>query len=189
MNNPVIKSSRSLLTLALLATAIVPASGAVIGTHLLNGDGTVTYSYVVDNASGSFDISAWSLDLNVLLPDWDQLDVFSGGGVDVPTADWFASAGVPVTGLSAQDFLSLSPLGDVLIGQIVGGFSFTSNFLPGTVTYLEFSATGESNVGTTVGPAFAAQVPDAGGGLAMIATAALTAYAAVSRRHRLTRAQ
>ncbi|MBE2213094.1 MAG: hypothetical protein IAE82_04415 [Opitutaceae bacterium] len=183
MNNSATKSPVPLILFALLASAPLPASGAVFGTHLLNGDGSVTYSYIVDNTGGPFDISAWSLDLDLAMPDWDQLDVFSGGGVDVPNSDWFASAGIPVTGLSAQDFLSLSPIGDVLIGQILGGFSFTSHFLPGTVTYTEFSATGESRTGTTTGPV-SAHVPDAGGGLTLIATTALVAFAAGTRRHR-----
>jgi hypothetical protein len=150
------------------------AHATIVGSHVVNGDGTVTYSYTVDNSGGLFDVSAWSLDFLFATPDWDPFDVFSGGGVDVPAADWFASPGTPVTGLSAEDFLSLSPLGDVLIGGMLGGFSFSSSFLPGIVSYHEFSATGESNRGTTIGPT--ASVPDGGEWLALIAGATLVAF-------------
>lgn len=184
MDNSATKTHLPFLTIALLVMATMPASGAVIGTHLLNADGSVTYSYVVDNTGGSFDISAWSLDLDLATPDWDQLDVFSGGGVAVPNLDWSASAGIPVLGQSAQDFLSLAPFSDVLIGDILGGFSFTSNFLPGTVSYYEFSGTGDSNIGTTIGPATAPHVPDAGGGVSLIAIAAVAAFAVGTGRHR-----
>lgn len=182
MNNPATKSP--LLALALLALASLPASGVVLGTHQLNPDGSVTYSYVVDNTAGSFDIASWSLDLDLAIPDWDQLDVSFGGGVEVPSLDWFASAGIPVAGLSAQDFLSLSPTGDVVIGQMLAGFSFTSAFLPGIVTYYEFSAAGESSTGTTIGPASVAHVPEAGVGLGLFAITMLATLAAGARRQR-----
>lgn len=182
MNN---SASRSLLlALALLAPAATPVSAIVVGTYQHNLDGSVTYSYAVDNTAGAFDISAWSLDLPIAIPDWDQLDTYSGGGVGVPSLDWIASPGNPVTGLSAQDFLSLSPLSDVLIGDILGGFSFTSFYQPELVTYYEYSAAGESSSGTTFAPVSARNVPDTGGGQSLIAIVALAAFAAVSRRHR-----
>lgn len=83
--------------------------------------------------------------------------------MQVPNANWFADVGVPVTGSSAQDFLSLNPAGDVLAGQSLSGFSFTSHYLPGQIDFLEFSATGASDGGTTIGPAFLSlSVPDGG---------------------------
>src|SRR5688572_22010579 len=112
-------SPRQFFSLAagLLVLAMVgPTRGAVSGTSSLNPDGSYTYSYIVDNTAGTFDISLWSLEFDFLTPDWNQLDVPSGGDVAVPSSDWFASAGIPVTGLSAQDFLSLFPLSDVLTG-------------------------------------------------------------------------
>ncbi len=135
----------------------------IVGSAVANGDGTVTYSYVVDNSAGAFDVFLWSLNFPFLTPDWNQLDVLSGGDVHVPNANWFANVGVPVTGSSAQDFLSLNPAGDVLVGQSLSGFSFTSHYLPGQIAFLEFSAAGDSDGGTTIGPAFLSlSVPDGG---------------------------
>ena len=42
--------------------------------------------------------------------------------------------------------------GDVLIGEILGGFGFISNFKPGFVTATAFSPGGLSSSGVTVGP-------------------------------------
>ena len=140
------------LAAALLLLA-APASATIIGSALDNGDGTYTYSFAVDNTAGSFDIAAWSLEFDIAAPDWDQLDVFSGGSVVVPDLDWYADAGIPVAGVFAQDFLSLSPLSDVLVGSVLGGFSFVSAYGPALVSYYEFSAFGDSASGTVIGPA------------------------------------
>ncbi len=64
--------------LALAALAALPASADVIATFVVNGDGTVTYTYEVDNTAGAFDIALWSLEFPFATPDWDQLDTFSG---------------------------------------------------------------------------------------------------------------
>jgi hypothetical protein len=137
-----------------LAFATLPASADVIATFVVNGDGTVTYTYEVDNTAGAFDVALWSLEFPFATPDWDQLDTFSGGQVGVPGPSWYADAGIPVGGLSAQDFLALDPAGDILVGSLLGGFSFTSSRLPGPIAYFEFSAVGDSVSGTTLGPAF-----------------------------------
>lgn len=162
----------SWLALVLL-TASPLAYGSIMGTDVVNGDGTVTYSYVINNTSGPFDVSAWSLDFGFAKPDWNQLDVFTGGEVTVPNANWFANAGIPLVGLSAQDFLALVQAGDVTVGTSQIGFSFTSKFLPGNVTYYEFSPTGESITGTTIGPSVA--VPEVSS-LVSIAFAGLVTF-------------
>lgn len=161
--------ARGLLGALLLSfSACCEAPAEVIATFVVNGDGTVTYTYEVDNTAGAFDVAAWSLDLPFATPDWDQLDVLSGGGVGIPNASWFAAAGIPVGGLSAQDFVSLDAAGDVLLGTTLGGFSFTSSYLPGLVDYFEFSALGDSATGQVLGPALLPPpaVPEAGGWLA-----------------------
>lgn len=135
---------------------------AIVGSVADNLDGTYTYSYIVDNTTGGFDIAAWSLEFDLLTSelDWDQLDIFSGGDVDVPTIDWFAAPGVPILGFSTQDFLSLTPTADVLMGSMLGGFSFVSAFLPGTVPFFEFGPLGGSASGATVGPVPFQPVPE-----------------------------
>lgn len=151
----------ALAAVGFLQTPLTKAS--VVGSVVDNLNGTYTYSYLVNNASGTFDIAAWSLDFPFLMPDWDTFDTGFGGDVSVPNSAWVASAGIPITGLSAQDFLSLDPSGDVLVGGSLGGFSFISAFGPGTITFHEFSAFGDSASGNTVGPAeIAKAVPDAG---------------------------
>ena len=127
----------------------------VIGSALDNNDGTVTYSYEVDNSLGNFDISVWSLEFKII-PDWDQVDTLGGGDVEVPNLDWFADVGIPNVGLAAQDFNSFDK---IVMGDLLGGFSFTSSFAPGNVTYFEFGSSGESFVSTTVGPSVLA-VPE-----------------------------
>lgn len=156
--------------------------GNIIGSDTLNSDGSVTYSYVIDNSTGSFDIAAFSLEFGFSNADWNQFDVFSGGKVEVANANWFAGAGTPVVGQSAQDFLALAASADVPAGQTLTGFSFTSRFLPGIITYDEFSANGASTTGTTVGPAQA--VPEGGGGLEAIALGAIITFAAGTRASR-----
>jgi hypothetical protein len=147
--------ARALVAAAAVMAASEPASAMITSSFVANGDGTVTYSYEVDNSTGLFDVAAWALEFNLPSPDWNQLDSLSGGDVSVPNASWFADAGIPVTGLSAQDFISLDPSSDVLAGAILGGFSFTSSFQPGPVTFHEFSALGDVISGTTIGPVIA----------------------------------
>jgi hypothetical protein len=170
---------------ALLASA-PSAPGEVTGSFILNGDGTITYFYEVSNLTGAFDISLWSLEFDFPTPDWDTLDTLSGGDVSVPNSLWFADAGIPVSGASAQDFLSLDPAGDVLVGTVLAGFSFTSSLPPGRVTYHEFSATGDSASGTTVGPT--AVIPEASTWVAALGLGTV-AGSLVLRRRRQTSTQ
>jgi hypothetical protein len=182
MKNQVRRAMSMSVGLGAFALLAQSTLGSVIGGYVDNGDGTFTYSYLVDNTTGPFDISAWSLDFPFSTPDWDQLDAPSGGEVTIPNFDWSADKGVPVTGLSAQDFLSLAPAGDVLVGQSLSGFSFTSRFLPGQVAFLEFSANGASAGGSTVGPALiAVTVPEPGGKVAELAFAAVAVFTAGRR--------
>jgi hypothetical protein len=156
----------------LLLTAALPLRAVIVGSSVLNLDGSYTYSYTVDNTSGAFDISFWSLEFDFAAPDWDQADTVAGGGVTVPNAEWFAMAGTPVSGLSAQDFLSLSPSTDVLAGTSLSGFSFTSWLAPSLVTFAEYDAFGSnSTLGSTVGPssAPARAVPEGSGPYALMA--------------------
>jgi hypothetical protein len=158
--------------------------GNIISSYTINGNGTVTYSYKVDNVGGTFDISSWSLEFDFAQPDWHPADTFSGGQVTVPDRNWFADLGVPIQGQSAQDFLSLAPVGDVLVGQALGEFSFTSAFLPGAIAYYEFSANGDFSSGTTLGPI--SRVPEGRGpyeALALLAMAAFTARTQALRRN------
>jgi hypothetical protein len=155
----------SLLLIACSLLFVLSAKATIIGSSVDNLDGTFTYSYTVDNTSGAFDIVGWSLEFP-LAPgdiDWDQADIFAGGDVTVPSADWIASAGIPTVGNSAQDFFSIAFTGDVLIGQSLSGFGFTSSFAPANATFtLEFGALGESASGQTVGPNLPTGLPDQG---------------------------
>jgi hypothetical protein len=175
---------RSIAVPCLLFAAVTPAFGLINGSFVVNGDNSVTYSYEVDNSGGSFDIAIWALEFSIV-PDWNQLDA-PFGDVTVPNQDWVASAGIPASGLTAQDFLSLGAVGDVLINSTLSGFSFTSVFLPGPIEYHEFSATGESATGQTIGPAVApAAVPDSSS--RAIEAMALIFLAAVSAGRKLNR--
>lgn len=151
------------------------ASGVVLGTVVTHGDGTITYTYTVDNSAGTFDIAGWSLEIPLLHPDWSPTDQFSGGDVTVPNAGWYASEGIPsVGGWFAQDFLSLDPASDILVGDGLGGFSLTSSLLPELVPYFEFSADGLWAGGMTMGPAkIPVGLPEGGGPYLALAMGAL----------------
>ena len=174
-----------LAAVTLFAGAAGTASATIIGAVVDNGDGTYTYSYEVDNTAGAFDVAVWSLDFAFAAPDWDQLDTFSGGDVGVPNPDWFADVGTPVAGLSAQDFVSLDPAADVLVGNTLAGFSFTSTYQPGLVDWAEFAASGESAGGRTIGPVSARDVPASGGGLLWVGAGALMILLAPRRRRNI----
>ncbi len=139
------------------------ARAVIVGTAQENLDGTFTYTYVVSNLTGNFPISAWSLEFDIVPTglDWNGLDIAAGGSVMVPLGaattfldDWEAMFGTPTTGRSAQDFVAVGPNGegDVMPGDSLAGFSFTSSAAPGFVNYLEFSSDGLSNRGLTIGP-------------------------------------
>jgi hypothetical protein len=160
------------------------AFASITGSANANADGTYTYSYTVDNSSGRFDLAAWSLEFNFPTPDWDQFDAPTGD-VQVPLG-WGAQPGIPVTGLSAQDFFTLSPNDDVKVNSTLNGFSFTSRFQPGTVLFSEFAeATGAANSGSVVGPAATTQtVPDSGTGFGLIALGTIATLRALNwQRH------
>ena len=178
------------LTIAVICSlaglsAVSSARADVTGTVAANGNGTFTYSYTVDNSSGTFDVAAWSLDFMFTTPDWDQFDTFSGGDVTVPNLDWLGQAGIPIIGQSAQDFLSLGPAADVAVGSALTGFAFTSAFGPGPVPFYEYSAVGDSATGTTVGPASAvASVPDFWAGLEEMALIGTLLVGGLARNRR-----
>jgi hypothetical protein len=181
-----VRSLRRLASAALtaaLSLAAAPAGAAVIGSALDNGDGTFTYSFEVDNGLGDFDIAAWSLEFDFPMLDWDPADIAGGGDVTVPDPNWIAGLGIPVSGQSAQDFLSLSPDTDVLVGASLTGFSFTSAHAPGTVIYREFSAFGDSATGSTTGPGprTAPPVPEPGA-ISTFASGLVLVAAALRRR-------
>lgn len=161
-----------LIGFSLLCCAGYQAQAIVIGSSTDNGNGTFTYSYTVDNTVGAADIFAFSLEFNFPSGqiDWNQLDVAGGGDVTVPNLNWIAQAGVPVIGMSSQDFLSLLTAGDVTTGTSLSGFSFISALAPGSITYyFEFDTVGGSASGNTVGPlAGGASVPDSGSSLAFL---------------------
>ncbi|MCC7373555.1 MAG: hypothetical protein IT581_02790 [Verrucomicrobiales bacterium] len=157
----------------------VAVRGEINGSFVINGDGTVTYFYEVDNRAGLFDIAQWTLEFPFAAPDWDSLDTFSGGEVGVPNPGWFADSGVPIVGLAAQDFLSLNLDFDVRTGETQGGFWFTSRYQPGEITYHEFSATGDSASGLTLGPVITTAVPEAGGWVTGVALVGLMGLSAV----------
>lgn len=164
------------LPLVLACLGAGSTAQAVVLVNVTDNGGTWTYEYTVANPPGSFDIWAWSLDLAVV-PDWNQDDTGAGGDVTVPT-DWIAMAGTLVLGVAAQDFSSQDPSADVVAGSVLPGFSFTSAFPPGPVTYYEFDALGaDSNSGITQGP-----IPEPAS-VAVVAGLGLVLWA-VSRRRR-----
>ncbi len=130
----------------------VTSDAAIIGSHTANQDGSFTYVYTVDNTSGFFDIVAWSLEFPIL-PDWNPDDMSNQPPGDVAVAtDWIAQSGTPVTGMAAQDFISIDMMSEVLVGSSQAGFSFTSDISPGEIVYFEFGGSGETEQGVTVGP-------------------------------------
>jgi len=155
----------SLLVLSLLNLfGISEVKAVIIGSVVGNTDGSFTYTYTVNNTAGLFAVAAFSLEFDFVAAerDWNPEDLLLGGDVTTnlgdplaPLDDWTADAGIPFSGLSAQDFFAVGPLGegDVLIGETLGGFSFTSNFAPGQVTATGFGPAGESTVSQTIGPA------------------------------------
>jgi len=150
-----------------------------------NGDGTFTYSYTVDNSGGSFDIAAWSLEFDFAVPDWNQLDVPTGGDVSIPNINWSADKGIATPGHSAQDFFTFTSSDDVKINATLGGFSFTSHFSPGDILFSEFSEDGFfSNSGTVKGPSSGTAVPDGGMGVGLLALGALATFGALNRKGR-----
>ena len=168
-----------------LALVAVPGNfGNIVGSSAPNADGSVTYSYIVDNTAGSFDVAAWSLEFGFSLPDWIQSDTSQNGNVTVPNLNWFADKGTPVTGESTQDFISLNTDGDVKAGTTLEGFSFRSSFPPGLITFQEFSADGGSIMGTTVGPI--SSVPDKGP-IRPLLVATLASFMFAIRRDNLSR--
>lgn len=169
----------------LLLTAALPLRAVIVGSSVLNPDGSYTYSYTVDNTAGAFDISYWSLEFDFAAPDWNQADTLSGGDVMVPNDGWFALAGIPLSGQSAQDFFSFWPSGDVWTGTTLSGFSFTSWFAPAQVTFIEFDPSGSASAqGSTVGPSSegAATVPEGSGPYALMAAAFLAACTFLRRK-------
>jgi hypothetical protein len=172
--------SRVLRTLAagsLLLGAATPSFGIIIGSYVVNPDKTVTYSYEVSNTDDLRSIFGWALEFS-LAPDWNQFDS-PLGDVAVPNADWIAQA--PVSpGFFGQDFLSPAESGDVLPNSVLAGFSFTSTYLPGLVTYREFFVDSSAS-GQVIGPAVApaASVPEAGGrSMEVVALLSLAAFGA-----------
>ncbi len=149
---PRVRLFRAPLLLPLCLCLLAGSSpGAITSTAVNNGNGTYTYTYTIDNLAGSFPVGLFSLQLN-FTPDWNPLDTLAGGDVTVPTPDWIAESGVPVTGVAAQDFIA-SPQGDVAPGSSQGGFSFTSSKKPGIIGWIEFNLFGGgSQSGTTTGP-------------------------------------
>ncbi len=133
------------------------ANAFIIESHIMNPDGTYTYTYLIDNTPmegiAAFDIMSWSLEFPII-PDWNQNDASSvpAGGVIVPNSGWTALSGTPITGQSAQDFVSLSASFEVETGQQLGGFSFTSSFAPGSIAFYEFGVDAQTNSGVTIGP-------------------------------------
>lgn len=168
------------IALAVICFTTGSAHAVVIGSAVDNGNGTYTYSYTIDNTGGTFDTVAFSLEFSFLssLIDWNQSDVAGGGDVVVPNLNWIAQAGVPTIGVSAQDFFSIDPSGDVLVGDSLSGFSFISALAPGVITYFfQYGAGGESASGNTVGPVPGGgntgggggnNVPDAGSSAALL---------------------
>ena len=183
MQKPFVSWTTTLRSLGLggiLLAAAPSAPGEITGSFVLNGDGTITYFYQVDNSSGLFDVSQWSLDFDFAAPDWDPVDTFSGGDVTVPDLLWIADGGDSVSGASAQDFLAVDAAADVLVGTVRGGFSFTSSLPPGRVTYHEFSAQGDSASGTTVGPT--GVIPEASSWVSGLTLGALAGGLLIRRR-------
>ena len=147
----------------LLLTAL-PARAIVTGSATLNGDGTYTYSYEIDNTFGTFDVIGWTLELS-LLPteiDWDPNDIVFGGDVTVPSRLVRPEQRFQVwAAVRRRISFRLGATGDVPAGQTLSGFSFTSAFAPVSTAFtLEFGALGESLRGSTIGPGRAAAVPD-----------------------------
>jgi hypothetical protein len=158
------------MVLGLLAGAVsANLHAGLVGTVAPDGTGGYTYTYRIDNPSGAFAISAWSLEFDHT-PDWDSTDLAFGGDVTVPTG-WAAGEGIPVFGTAAQDFYSFSPAADVLPGMSLGDFSFTSSYPPDQVTFLFFGAGGESSTGIIPGPG---SIPDGGPGLGLSLVTVLT---------------
>ncbi len=174
------KERNLLLRRCLIASALLLGQNAafatITGAASANGDGTYTYSYTVDNSGGAFDIAAWSLEFGFLTPDWNQADAPTGD-VQVPNSGWGAAAGIPVTGLSAQDFFTLSSNDDIKVNSTLNGFSFRSSFAPGTVSFTEFAeGTGDAISGSVIGPAtMTATLPESGSSFSLTALGAAAA--------------
>jgi hypothetical protein len=161
-----------LFALAVCFAIHLPVRGIIIGSAVDNGDGTHTYQYTIDNSAGNFDVIGFTLEFPLRQDqiDWDPLDIFAGGDVFVPSDDWIADIGIPtVGGQSAQDFFSIQFTGDVLIGEILSGFGFTSRFTPGLSTHtITYGAAGENIIGLVIGPDLAS-VPETGSTLLLTA--------------------
>lgn len=148
-------NSKFKVTLITLIALQFSLHAALSVTVTQNSDSSFQYDYRINNASESFGISSFSIEI-LLAPsdrDWNPTSGSGNSSITVANENWIAFASNEGSESFFQDFINLTPVANVSLGQNLSGFSITSQFAPQTTNFSVFGDNGESSSGTILSPA------------------------------------